>query len=191
MKRIATTFSFLILLLLMSCGECEDKTLEVSAELMEFFPYDNTTEINMINGTNETINYSIIQENDISIRDDRDCFNTFVKPTIKLSTTTQEEVIKIWGSLNEDLLLGDHEQLWFIIDDDTGSIDRSGSVRFPLMNLRTVQLNGRTFDEVISTEGAASRERLVIYLQRNMGIVGYEYQGETDDVFSSLSNKLT
>ncbi len=179
MKRIATTFSFLILLLLMSCGECEDKTLEVSAELMEFFPYDNTTEINMINGTNETINYSIIQENDISIRDDRDCFNTFVKPTIKLSTTTQEEVIKIWGSLNEDLLLGDHEQLWFIIDDDTGSIDRSGSVRFPLMNLRTVQLNGRTFDEVISTEGAASRERLVIYLQRNMGIVGYEYQGET------------
>ena len=110
---------------------------------------------------------------------DRDCFNTFVRPTISLSTATQEDIIRIWSSLNEDLLLGDHEQLWFTIDDDTGSLDRSGSVRFPLMNLRTVQLNGLTFDEVISTEGAASSERLVIYLQRNVGIIGYEYQGET------------
>ena len=179
MKNIATTFSFLILLLLMSCGECEDKTLEVSAELMEFFPYATTTDITMVNGSNETIAYSIVQENDISIRDDRDCFNTFVRPTISLSTATQEDIIRIWSSLNEDLLLGDHEQLWFTIDDDTGSLDRSGSVRFPLMNLRMVQLNGLTFDEVISTEGAASRERLVIYLQRNVGIIGYEYQGET------------
>ena len=84
--------------------------------------------------------------------------------------------------MNEDLLLGDHEQLWFTLDNNDGTLFDSGATRSPLNSIRNIELNGMIYNDVIdviSTEVNNDLEETVFYLQRNTGLVAYELAGET------------
>jgi hypothetical protein len=179
MKHLIKISSALFLLTLISCGECEDKTLEVSDLLLEYLPYQEETNITMVNDSNETMDFSITPREDISTDRDDQCTTSVIKPTIVLDTDTQEEFMRIWVSFNEDLL-GDNEQLWFIMDDEDGSILSSGSLKDPLFMANDITLNGVTFENVISLIiNRDENNQDAIHVQRNVGLIGYEQSSET------------
>lgn len=166
------------LLIIASCSECEDKTLVVSDALLEFLPYQDTTNVIMVNDANETKSITINPSVLTSTRDDRDCTTSIVKPRISLDSETQDEFLTVWVSYNEDIL-GDNEQVWFILDDEDGSIFSSGRIRDPLFQVNTVVLNGVSFDEVISVViGNDDNTQNSIHLQRNVGLIAYEQADE-------------
>lgn len=76
--------------------------------------------------------------------------------------------------------MGDHEQFWFTKDDTDGTVLESGMIREPLSMISTVILNGTSFDEVISIpDGNSQSMPTFVHMQRGIGIIGYELQGET------------
>jgi len=178
MKRTTLLAFVTCIMAMMSCGECEDKNLEISQNLMEFIPYQVDTSITMINSENEVKNYTITPDIDISTEEDGDCITTFNRPYIFLNTETQDEFMQIWASFNEDLL-GDHEQFWFIVHNEDNSIYQSAMMRDPLLFTANVNLNGTNFDDVISIIQDRDENRTVIHMQRNVGLIGYEVFGET------------
>lgn len=180
MKLTMNLVIYIGVVALMSCGDCEDKTLDVSSELNAFVSYEQETKITMVNGDNETIVFTVIPDVDISNDKDGDCIKTSIKPFFTLNTDTQDDFMRIWVSLNEDFLLGDHEQLWFIADNTDGSIFDSGMIRDPLLTLRNINLNGATFNDVISlVKTSQQNTQTAIYLQRGVGIIGFELMNET------------
>lgn len=177
----ALVFSLAVsMIAIISCGPCEDKTLEISEDFFAFLSYEDETTIVMSNQENETMSFTVVSELDISEEENGDCTTFFTKSYIRLSTETQDDFIRIWGSLNEDFVLGDHEQLWFVIDDDQDDIFESGMLRFPMQEITSVTLNGTTFDEVISLVNITDdNTATAIHVQRNVGIVGYQLRGDT------------
>jgi len=180
MKKYLYIMLCLSALTIMSCGECEDKTLAVSEDLLEFVEYLAPTTHTMVNQDNETMDFTISHDVSVSEEESGDCIKTFVKPFFVVDRGEQEEFIRIWASLNEDFLLGDHEQLWFIMDGEDGSIFKSGMIRNPLLTINSINLNGSVFDDVISIVITNDQDpQTAIHVQRGFGLVGFELMDET------------
>jgi len=178
MKSIVHLVISFSILAMISCGECEDKTLEISDTLKAFIPYEGVTNITMVNGQNMSKDFTISPDLDISTDNDGDCTTTSIKPYFTINTNEQEEFMRIWASFNEDFI-ADNEQFWFIIDDVDGSILESGMIREPLLSVGNVSINGNTFEDVISIVTTRDQNTTIVYMQREVGIIGYEMMDET------------
>jgi hypothetical protein len=180
MNKIAYLLTCLGLLSLTSCGDCEDKTLQVNAELLNWLPYTTDTIISF-SDQNQVINYTVSPNvtNRVEENDD-DCMTTSVQPYIILENENQPGFLQVWFVRNENVL-GESDELWGILNDDD-EIKGSGAIfNITNSNLITSQvtLNDIAFDEIIkldlNSNGAVA---MVVYLQKNVGLVGFEYEGK-------------
>jgi len=162
-----------------SCGDCEDKTLEVNDNLLNWLPYTTETDISFANpNTNQTLNFTISPDVTIKMEPDGDCETTIVQPFIDMQNEELNEFMHIWLNPNEDFLLGKRDQLWAIIRDE-GELQESGAItdiNAPDLLSTAIILDGNTFEDVVvlslNDDIANTTE---IYLQKNVGIIGYIY----------------
>ncbi len=175
-------FTFLLLcaslVFLTSCGNCDDKTLQVNDDLLDFLPYTSETSVSFSNENNETRTYTISPDETVRIDDEDECTITSIQPYIYMQNDDQPEFLHIWFNRDEDLL-GDRDQLWVIVKEDD-QISGSGAIS-NINNLEdftgTRSLNGTSFDDVITFD-IDSQNSIVqkVYLQKDIGIIGFEYQ---------------
>jgi len=165
-----------VLISITSCGNCEDKTFQVSDNLLNWLPYSSETPISFSNQDNQTLSYTIIPDETIRIEDDDECTKTSIQPYIDMQSIDQPDFLTIWFNPKEGL---SNNQLWAIVHEND-QIAGSGSIsniNDPDSMTESKSLNGIVFDEVISLNMNGNNSIIkTIYLQKNVGIIGFEYQ---------------
>lgn len=175
----------LIPLFLVSCGDCEDKTKRVDANYLAWFPYEEATSVSYTNENMETITYTLTPDEHINTDEigGGDCTLTTVLNQIKLGTEEQETRINLWFSKTDELVGNDRNQLWGILDGADDSLEASGSltnINNIESELTTLTLSGNTYNEILSlTLSNSNEEVMTVYLQKDIGLVAYDYQEET------------
>lgn len=179
MNRLANIIICLGILSLTSCMDCEDKTLQVSDNLLKWLPYSSDTLISFSDQNNQSLSYTISPDVTIRKEEDDKCITTKVLPYILLENEAQPEFLQVWFLRQEDLL-GDNDQLWGLLNVND-QINGSGAILNidnPDLIASQVSLNGIVFSEVITlnlnSNGAVT---MTIYLQKNVGLIGFEYEG--------------
>lgn len=170
-----------IIISLSSCKDCEDKTLQVNDNLLNWLPYTADETVTFISQDNDIREYTIAPDVDTQIEPDEDCTTTSIKPFIVMENSDQPEFLRIWFQYDEDLL-GDREQIWAIAKEEDVNIASGALVEInnPDLVSETVTLNGRTFDEVVSfTINENSVLSMTIYLSKNIGLVGFDHLNYT------------
>ena len=84
LKHIICDITYLrvSLISLASCGDCDDKTLQVNDDLLNWLPYSDETQISFSNQNNETLSFTISPDEDTRIEYDNQCTVTFIQPYI-------------------------------------------------------------------------------------------------------------
>ncbi|GEM_PF-3738117 len=183
-KSIQYLIICLLPVFLISCGECEDETKRVDATFLSWFPYEEETPVSFTNANSETSTFTLRPGEDIQTEPKGDdCTRTFIKPFMQLDTDEQERRLNIWLHKTDELVGGDRNQLWGVLDGEDGLIEASGT-HSNLNSIEaeptTVSLNGTIFIEVISlTLNKNDVEVMTVFLQKDIGLVGYDYLGET------------
>jgi len=178
MKRFLIFTSFISLFSLSSCGECEDKTLQVSDNLANWLPYTIETDISFLDQNNQRLNYTISPNVSVRTLRDDDCSTTTIQPYIVMESIDQAKFLNVWLNRDEDLL-GDRDQLWATLNENdqnigSGAINNVGN---PDLIATSVTLNGAIFNEVITLDlNKNSDFAMRIFLQKNIGLVGFEYE---------------
>ena len=182
MKKLHFILLSTAILLLSSCGECEDKTLQVNESLLSWLPYSEEATLTFVSDTDSQVVYTLIP--DVTERQelDGDCTTTTIQPFIVLNTENQDAVLRIWFNQADDFLSGRIDQLWGILDNEDGLIRASGAVvdlNTPELLSETVVLNDIEFSDVLTLPLVKNGETIIIvYLQRDSGLVAYELEGE-------------
>ena len=91
MNRFAYLIICLGILSLASCGDCEDKTLQVSDNLLNWLPYSADTIISFSDQNNQSLSYTISPDVTIQTEEDDDCITTSFLPYIILENEIQPE----------------------------------------------------------------------------------------------------
>lgn len=181
MKKLNFFLVSFFFISLFSCGDCEDKTLEVSENLKLWLPYSDDVPATFVNENNQEALYNILPDVTIREEDDAECTKTTLQPFIIVEDDDQMQFLQVWLNPDEELL-GDRDQLWGILYEDDG-LAGSGAITTlnnPDAVATTINLNGINYDQVLSLElndnGVLA---ITIYLQKNVGIIGYTYQNST------------
>ena len=179
MKRLSTLILGISLLTMLSCVYvCEDRTFEISDELLAFIPYEETTNITMVNGENETMNYSIIPDTEMNFeKDDEGCTLTETNHFVTINTDIQDTFMRIMADANTYHLF--LESFVFALYDVDGSCCLgSGTQGYPLYKVDSVNLNGNSYYGVIAVVNSSDTTN-AIYMQKDIGLLGYQLMGET------------
>ena len=176
MNKITFLLFFLSIITLTSCGDCEDKTIQVDNYLLNWLPYSSETSVSFSYPNNQTLNFTISPSETLTMEDDGDCIKTSIQPFIFMQNDNQPEFVQIWFKRDDN----DRDQLWAIIKENE-QIQESGAIinlNDPDLSAKTVTLNGIDFDEVISLNlNPDPSVNTTIYLQKNIGIIGFHYNG--------------
>ena len=115
----------------------------------------------------------------IQTEEDDDCITTSFLPYIILENEIQPEFLQVWFLRQEDSL-SDNDQLWGLVK-ESDQIKGSGAIvniENPDLIASEISLHGQVFNEVIkldlNSDGVVA---MSIYLQKNVGLVGFEFEG--------------
>lgn len=178
MKKLSTIlYLFLGVLSLSSCGDCEDKTLQVNNNLLNWIPYAAEETVSFINENNEQLSFTISPDEDVRMEENKECITTDILPFFVMENTDLIEFLRVWVKHDEDLL-GDRDQLWGIANanDEIQGSGAINNINSPDLIATNVSLNGTNYSEVISLDLEKNLELyMTIYLQKNVGLVAFDY----------------
>ena len=114
-KSLNYLFICFLATLMISCGDCEDKTSRVDDKLLSWMPYEEKTSVSFTNENMESHDYILTPGEDIQTEPDDDCTLTFIKPFIQLGTDEQDKRFNLWFSKTDELVGNDRNQFWGIL----------------------------------------------------------------------------
>lgn len=168
-------FSFL------SCSTCEDETLKVNDKLLNWMPYDSVSSVSFTNQSNQTVTYSITPNVETKTEDNDGCIITIVRPYLVLDNEEVPNFLRLWFMRQQDIL-SDNDQVWASLSLDG---ENAGSAVIfeadqPDIIASQVSINGLVFNEVITLDVTKNSSAVMtLYLQENIGILGFKYDGDT------------